>query len=324
VNPASTGLPAYLSRLAVGPPAAQPPLQPPRPLFEATAVPSEAELDTPPAGFASGAAAPSASLPEEGERAPSPAGAPAGGEQITAFAAPEQIARIPAAAPTRAAATAMPVDRGALSGRRAGGTTPTAPPAQPALATPSTTAAGTATPNWRPDDSAGNRVLLAERRGARISEARGGNSLAPATSPEPAPMPDSTARPAGSAQPGFAGTEPRSAASRQLSASQTTAAMQPRLAVAPDAEPLLPRPTPDEAASSDHGSRWRAAPATAPTSAARVDIGTIEVTVLPPPPPAPVVQPPPSGADAGGQPGADVAMRAARGAARRWFGAGQS
>jgi hypothetical protein len=91
----------------------------------------------------------------------------------------------------------------------------------------------------------------------------------------------------------------------------------------------LPRRVAGDAAIGNHVALQRPAPVTAPASPARVSIGTIEVTVVapaPPPiaPPAPPARARPSGADAVGQAGADVALRAARSAARRWFGAGQS
>jgi hypothetical protein len=70
-------------------------------------------------------------------------------------------------------------------------------------------------------------------------------------------------------------------------------------------------------------------PLDAPASSAQVSIGTIEVTVVaptPPPiqPPPTHPQPPDAGVRAPGWAGADAARQAARGAARRWFGAGQS
>jgi hypothetical protein len=68
-------------------------------------------------------------------------------------------------------------------------------------------------------------------------------------------------------------------------------------------------------------------PLKSPAPAAQVSIGTIEVTITPPPPPsmpAPPLQAQAAFAGAPGRAGADTARQAARGASRRWFGAGQS
>jgi hypothetical protein len=62
-------------------------------------------------------------------------------------------------------------------------------------------------------------------------------------------------------------------------------------------------------------------------SSPQVSIGTIEVTVVgptPSPPPAPAPQARFGRDGAAGRLSADAAWQAARGAARRWFGAGQS
>jgi hypothetical protein len=61
----------------------------------------------------------------------------------------------------------------------------------------------------------------------------------------------------------------------------------------------------------------------------QVSIGTIEVTVVPPPrapipPPPPHQQVRPKEVGIPGLAGADAARQVARGAARRWFGVGQS
>jgi hypothetical protein len=62
------------------------------------------------------------------------------------------------------------------------------------------------------------------------------------------------------------------------------------------------------------------------TPPARVSIGTIEVTVVPPTPvpTVPAANALVNGTQAPARGGADVTLRAARGASRRWFGAGQS
>ncbi len=79
----------------------------------------------------------------------------------------------------------------------------------------------------------------------------------------------------------------------------------------------------------DYSGLRRPTPVTAPITSAQVSIGTIEVTVLPPKPgPIPPKPSPlrarPKAVGVPGQSGSDAARQAARGAARRWFGAGQS
>lgn len=77
---------------------------------------------------------------------------------------------------------------------------------------------------------------------------------------------------------------------------------------------------------SDYPGFGQAGRAAMPT---QVSIGTIEVTVVPPPrapipPPAPHQQPRPKEVGIPRLAGADAAGQVARGAARRWFGVGQS
>lgn len=99
------------------------------------------------------------------------------------------------------------------------------------------------------------------------------------------------------------------------------------LAGAPALRP--PKPGSSVPEINDYSGHRRPTAVNAPTTSAQVSIGTIEVTVVPPKP-APTLPKPshqharPKEVGIPARVGADAARQVARGAARRWFGAGQS
>jgi hypothetical protein len=117
------------------------------------------------------------------------------------------------------------------------------------------------------------------------------------------------------------------AASAEPAAISVPTTRPPPLAGVPALRP--PKPGSSVPEISDYSGLRRPTAVNAPTTSAQVSIGTIEVTVLPAKPAR--ILPKPSHQQARpkevGIParvGADAARLAARGAARRWFGAGQS
>lgn len=358
MSAAKGGLPTYLSRLAGGAPAAAPRLQPPRPLFppDAGAL-TGLEPEAPRAGFVdpAGPVHPGAShtvgLPssqvdgQPGQSTDQPvpisssvANRPAGplGDQTSrgrsdtqapGGAAPDRqpaAPALPARTPTPAAPPGAfaPTAQGPSPGGAGGATTHTAPQsAAPASATPATTVPSTAAPTAaRNGDSAPHPAAASPPAPPSVTAASAARRLVPpapeATSPGLVPVGAAAAQPAGSTLPGM-GPAP--------AMPSPPAAPEP---AAPAGALLPPKRVPSALDMSNDPAVRRPGPVNAPAGP-QVSIGTIEVTVVAPTPsspPAPAQHPQagPGWTGAAGRASAEAAWHAARGAARRWFGAGQS
>jgi hypothetical protein len=321
VSPARSRVPAYLSRLTGGAVAAAPRLRPSRPLFPPAAdALTGNEPEAPLAGLGahadpiqpgrtagqpgpvptSSAADSPAGAQEERTRGGRPGAQPPRGRPLHAPPAPLASALPrPQATPAVPAQVFGPAAQGLSSGPAPGAATQA--PLEPA-------AHSSATP-------------AADPAGSRAAQPLAARPLAPVlTAPSPAaPLPDLL--------PVAAPAPPLVAVGGAEQAATRTSTKSPLPTVQTPA--LIP---PKQVRITEHNSSpvaRRPDPLDAPASSAQVSIGTIEVTVVaptPPPIPSPPVhsQPPPAGPRAPGRAGADAARQAARGAARRWFGAGQS
>jgi hypothetical protein len=349
VNPAKSAVPAYLSRLAGGAPAAAPRLQPPRPLFPPAAdAVTGLGPEALPAGFArrAGPVHPGPShpvglpgsrvdgQPRQGAGHPgwvgpssavdSPAG-PLGdrtsrGPSGTQVPGGEGLDRLPAVAPPAFARAAQ----GLPSGVARSAATQTAPePAAPASATPATATPRTAALAVGPDDPhPWDAAPLAPPSGTAVSVTPRLTPPDPElTSPGLPPVTAAAAQPAVSTRPDM-GPAPTLLPAGSAAPAGISALMSP-VPAAPAPALVPPKRVPSDLEMSHHPAVGRPEPLNGSASSARVSIGTIEVIVeAPAPPPSPAPAPHPQAAPAGA--GADAAWQAARGAARRCFGAGQS
>jgi hypothetical protein len=234
---------------------------------------------------------------------------------------------LPAPPPARRAMPAVPPAEGSRFGPARRATNQAAQEADtPGRGTPDTTVARTAVPNTGPDHSRGAQPLAAPPLGPAAAAAPGLTPQAPeAASAETRLAAARTVQPAGAAQPGM-GPNPA-----PIPAGSPEPAAVPTKSPLPAAAPALPRKRALRAMEiSDYPGLRRPRPMSGSATSAQVSIGTVEVTIVPPvPTPSPIPPPPHQRARPGqvGTPrraGVDAARQAARGAARRWFGAGQS
>lgn len=342
MSPVKSAVPAYLSRLVGRAPIAAPRLRPPRPLFPpAVGALTDVQSQAPSAALARrpGPVDPAPSHPVvlpgsriDGEPRQG-AGhwdrvSPSSAVESPANAVGERPGARPSGTPVAdgsvldrpLAAPALPAQQ-MPPGLARLATTETAPKsAAPIIATPITTALSTASAAAEPN---GSHPVTVAPLAPPVATAVTPQPFAPPApqevSPDLPPVRVAMEQPAQSTRPGM-GPDP--AARIAESAAPAIAALVP------------PKAIPSPQVSHEPVLR-RNAPVNAPASPAQLSIGTIEVIVeaatpsqpLPPAqhpqhlPPAQHPQPRPGAAE---RASADAAWRAARGAARRWFGAGQS
>ena len=304
MNRAHTGLPGYLTQLAGRPATVAAPLRPRRPLFDPAGGDTAVEQ---PWAVGDSAPAPIPASPTAGRTDHPPTGACAvvGGEGSDARrAAPAPVApasatpaRVPAAAGIAPAPPLAPVPAASPMTPRAR-SSHDEPPTATALFAPAPA------PSPPPHPPAAAPMFP---------------QVAPVATPIPVARPGDCG-PAADLVPQPATDTPPA----EIGHTATTAP--PRPAAAAEQQQLLPRATERGAVTGEPAPSRRSA-ATPAAAAARVSIGTIEVTVVPPTPiaaPAPPTHPLVTGAHAPARGGPDLALHGARGASRRWFGAGQS
>jgi hypothetical protein len=307
VRPAGSALPGYLSRLTGAGGVTVPRLRPPRPLFAPAGVATDVETQAP------------------NTRLPGHAGADNPGPQTGRYDAVAPHSAPPASPVGRVENPSGPTRSGAQApgagtvDPSAGATASPAQHAAPAIPSAAAPASPPAVSPARPAENpsgpprSGAGPLGAEAvdpsAGATASPAQHG---APPVLSDPVPAPPVADSPRGSAR--NPGGPWRSGAHDFAAAGN--------LDMPTDPTPQL-LPTKRQASDSQMSSDRRHRPESVSASTAQVSIGTIEVTVVPPAPTPTPNQNPLVGPNAAGSPGL-ASAEAARRAARRWFGAGQS
>jgi hypothetical protein len=319
VSRAKSAVPAYLLRMAGRTSAPTPRLQPPRSLFAPL---TGAEPGTPAAGGHTGPVHFGSGI---GQPGPAPRSFVA---EIPASRGPSEAhaqdgASLAAPSPVRGAMAAVPPAEGSRSGPALNATVPTAQEPDTPGSTPDRTAPTTPNPQAGSHRSTGRRPLAAP-------------PLAPLSAAAVAPGPPAPA-------PGAAPSEKLPTAARTehgmgpspapIPAGSPKPTAVPTKSPLPAAAPALLPPKQVRSATeiSEYPGLRRPRPVNGSAASAQVSIGTIEVTIVPPAPtPSPISPRPPhqrARPEQVGTPrraGVDAARQAARGAARRWFGAGQS
>lgn len=293
MNHAQKGVPAYLTQLAGRPPAAAAPLQPRRPLFDPTGGNTITEQpwgtgDSVPTPIAGSRAA------SRSDHAPTGSTAAVGDEDRDVY--PAEPAPVP-----RAGSIAVGVPVPAVIAPA-----PALAPVPPVRPIPPRV---TSAHDARPTATA----VLAPTAEPLIPQ------VVPAATPTPEARPEQPSAPPDLVPPG--------AAAPPVEADPSPALAPPPHPANAAQELLLPRATVSGAVLGEPAPPRRSAAVPSVAAPAQVSIGTIEVTVVGPRPiaaPAPATHPLATRAHAPARGGVDLALHGARGASRRWFGAGQS